>query len=266
MTFRLEIVVENESDIKDAFKKSVLEALDEREVWFGNLFREITGDIALANSIEDGEKTRKISNAKVTREHITDITLPISDYAAFYDVIIGQATKSGLKLAIEHLHMPKEALNFFHFVLKGLGSNWRSELTITDEKLAEKVGKSTKTIQRGRKEIETYMKSGGKAVIDISPAYAESGEDHIGHTYSLNLVYAIENGIRKFMEHEENYLPFISEFIMTAETVKLSEVPKHNPAKQIFLFIKKEISILSDKPIIIDTLAVLMRRLQASSK
>jgi hypothetical protein len=61
----METVLENEMKIKEVFKVAVMEALEERKDLFGKLFREISEDIALANAIEEGETTPKVSREEI---------------------------------------------------------------------------------------------------------------------------------------------------------------------------------------------------------
>lgn len=61
----METALENEAGIKKLFKAALIEALEEREDLFSDLFREIAEDIALAKAIEAGENSPKVSRAAV---------------------------------------------------------------------------------------------------------------------------------------------------------------------------------------------------------
>lgn len=150
--------------------------------------------------------------------------------------------------------MPKQAFEFLNLIVKTADNKWNLELNINDEKFAEIVGFSAKTIKRKRNNLKEYMKSSdGKAVVDIKPNYANG--KHIGQTYSLNIFRSIENGIKNFISEDENYIPSISAFISQAETIKLQDInSQNNKFKQIFSSIQKELNKLSDKPKIIETL------------
>lgn len=162
--------------------------------------------------------------------------------------------------------MPKDALDFLRFILKAAGNKWKSELNIKDKKLAEIVNCDIKTIQRKRNSLKKYMENDGKAVIDIKPFRSETRR-HIGHSYSLNIFHGIENGIKNFIDSEENYIQSIFHFISNAETNKLSDINlQNNKFKQIFSYIQKELDALADKPVIIETFAVLMQRASTPSK
>lgn len=264
MTLRIEIDLENNFEFKEVLKTSVLDALDVREEWFGNIFRKILNDNAVPKILDAGSEIEDVHEQKNPAEAITAVSLPITDYTVLYNLIIGQATKSALKLAIEYLKMPKEALTFFQLILKIPDRDWKNDLTITDSELAKKVGKSTKTVQRSRNKLKEYMTSdGGKAVLDIVPG-RRADRSRECHVYSLNLVFAIENGLKKFIETEQDYLSPISDFIRIAEIVRISELPKYDPVQKIFPYIKNELDNLSDRPIIIDTEAVLMKRYYAN--
>ena len=61
----METVFEDKAGIKELFKAALVEALEEREDFFEDLFREITEDIALAKAIEEGEKSPEVSRSAV---------------------------------------------------------------------------------------------------------------------------------------------------------------------------------------------------------
>lgn len=61
----MDTVLENESELKKVFKAAILETLEERKDLFGDIFREITEDIALAKAIEAGEKSPEVSRSAV---------------------------------------------------------------------------------------------------------------------------------------------------------------------------------------------------------
>lgn len=61
----MDTVLENEAELKKVFKAALLETLEERKDLFGDLFREITEDIALAKAIEEGEKSPEISRSAI---------------------------------------------------------------------------------------------------------------------------------------------------------------------------------------------------------
>jgi hypothetical protein len=63
--FIMETILENEAKLKEVFKAAIIEAFEERKDLFGDLFREVAEDIALAKAIEAGEKSPKVSRAEV---------------------------------------------------------------------------------------------------------------------------------------------------------------------------------------------------------
>ena len=78
---------------------------------------------------------------------ITDVILPLKNYLVILKVLIQQATLASLNLSTESLKMPNNSEEFLRFIVKAAKNNWDSELNIKDEKLAEIVGVTSKTIQ-----------------------------------------------------------------------------------------------------------------------
>lgn len=57
-----------ETRIKELFKQSMVELLEERKDLFYDLFSDVIEDFALANAIREGENTETVSRADIFRE------------------------------------------------------------------------------------------------------------------------------------------------------------------------------------------------------
>jgi hypothetical protein len=190
------------------------------------------------------------------------VVLPIKNYEILFKSVIDFATLAYLNPAVQLLNLPENVTKFIRLLINACDENWKSEFTLTYEEIAASNNCSTKTIQRGRKDLECYMKSEtGKAVVNIEQTSGKDGK--VKPTkYKLNIIFSIHTALTRLVEKNEIDLTALVVFTKLANTFSLEELHQHNQRfGKLIKIIEQELSMLSDEPKIIKPSAIIGREL-----